>query len=57
MREESKTKKQTMENGRKIPQVDPSATDNFIGFFALLLKIDKRVNPHLYVCPTKEAND
>jgi len=56
MREELKTKK---ENGGvdNIPKVDPSATDNLIGFFALLLEIDRRVNPHLYVQPAKENYD
>lgn len=29
-------------------QVDPAATNNLVGFFALLLEIDKRLNPDNY---------
>jgi hypothetical protein len=29
-------------------QVDPAATDNLIGFFALLLEIDMRLRPEDY---------
>ena len=34
----------------KKPTLDPEyeATQNLAGFFALLLKIDRRINPHLY---------
>ncbi len=29
---------------------------NLLGFFALLLKVDKRVNPHLYVKDIQTEN-
>ena len=43
-------KKKTRKPGRSLQEslVDPAATDNLVGFFALLLEIDKRKNPHLY---------
>ncbi len=28
--------------------LSPEEKRNFVGFFELLLKVDKRVNPHLY---------
>jgi len=42
-------------NNKTQPRTDWSMKDlteteqnNLLGFFALLLKVDKRVNPHLY---------
>jgi hypothetical protein len=51
--------KNKKENGGvdNTPKVDPSATDNLIGFFALLLEIDRRVNPHLYKNQGQERYD
>jgi hypothetical protein len=40
----TKRKKPSLEE----PQVDPASTNNLIGFFALLLEIDRRKNPRLY---------
>ena len=57
MREELKTKNEIKEDSDDTIKIDPTATDNLIGFFALLLKIDKRVNPHLYKSPKEENND
>ncbi len=31
-----------------LENMDFEAKNNFVGFYALLLKIDKRVNPQLY---------
>lgn len=37
--------------------MDFEARNNFVGFFALLLKIDKRVNPELYKFNEKNDNN
>lgn len=34
--------------------MDFKARQNFVGFYALLLKIDKRVNPELYEIKSNE---
>lgn len=46
----TKVKKRAKKSGRSVqePLVDPSSTNNLVGFFALLLEIDRRNNPHLY---------
>jgi len=41
---------------RKEPLVDPAASDNLIGFFGLLLEIDRRNNPHLYTAPKADPS-
>ena len=33
---------------------DFEADQNLLGFFELLLKVDMRVNPHLYIKPDEE---
>lgn len=44
-------KEETQEN-------DFEADQNLLGFFELLLKVDKRINPHLYINPDeKETNN
>lgn len=43
-----KKKKQKKPKRSSEPLVDPAATNNLVGFFALLLEIDRRNNPHLY---------
>lgn len=35
-------------NKNSIQNLDFEAKHNLVGFFDLLFKIDKRVNPHLY---------
>ncbi len=37
--------------------MDFETKNNFVGFFALLLKIDKRVNPELYKFNEKNDNN
>lgn len=48
MPEAKKPKKKKPERSEKEPLVDPAATNNLVGFFALLLEIDRRNNPDLY---------
>ena len=37
---------------------DFEADQNLLGFFELLLKVDRRINPHLYTKPDeKETNN
>lgn len=36
------------ETSRKLQNLSAEERRNFVGFFELLLKVDKRVNPHLY---------
>jgi len=31
-----------------LSSIDAEAKHNLVGFFALLIKVDKRLNPHLY---------
>lgn len=54
--------RKVIKKGRKRPQrpaqeplVDPTATDNLVGFFALLLEIDQRNNPQFYKSPAPTA--
>lgn len=37
--------------------MDFEAKNNFVGFYALLLKIDKRINPQLYKNKSDENYD
>ncbi len=38
--------------------LSPEDRRNLVGFFALLIKVDKRINPHLYKSPkTLQKND
>ncbi len=34
--------------GPKDSELNPEDKRNLVGFFALLVKVDKRINPHLY---------
>lgn len=40
--------KENQSESPKLLDLNPDARSNLVGFFALLLKVDKRVNPHLY---------
>lgn len=40
--------KENQSESPKLLDLDLDAKSNLVGFFALLLKVDKRVNPHLY---------
>jgi len=42
-----KEQAQTLDNW-SVKTLDEEARRNLVGFFALLLKVDKRNNPHLY---------
>lgn len=45
------------ENQLKSPNLldlNPEDKRNLVGFFALLIKVDKRVNPHLYKSNNKQ---
>lgn len=37
--------------------VDPAATNNLVGFFALLLEVDMRNNPQLYKTASSDTQD
>lgn len=37
--------------------IDFEAKNNFVGFYALLLKIDKRINPQLYKTKSNKNYD
>ena len=41
----------------KLQNLSPEERRNFVGFFELLLKVDKRVNPHLYKLNEIKKND
>jgi hypothetical protein len=41
-------KKEQLQKGGKLDNLSAEENRNFVGFFELLLKVDKRVNPHLY---------
>ena len=43
------TDKSPQAQNRSVSNFDAEAQHNLIGFFQLLLRIDRRVNPHLYV--------
>ena len=45
---ESKNEEKKQNNREVEYDKDWEARQNLFGFFSLLLKIDKRVNPHLY---------
>lgn len=38
----------------KTEESDFDADQNLSGFFGLLLKVDKRINPHLYTKPDEK---
>ena len=40
--------KETQEKSPKLLDLLPEDKRNLVGFFALLIKVDKRVNPALY---------
>lgn len=46
-----------VENKNLFENMDFEAKNNFVGFYALLLKIDKRVNPQLYKFNEKNDNN
>lgn len=40
--------KEQLQISEKLQNLSAEEKRNFVGFFELLLKVDKRVNPHLY---------
>ncbi|MFA5880384.1 MAG: hypothetical protein WC860_09510 [Candidatus Margulisiibacteriota bacterium] len=46
-----------LESENLFENMDFEAKNNFVGFYALLLKIDKRVNPELYKFNEKNDNN
>lgn len=50
-------KKEQSQNGQKLQNLSLEERRNFVGFFELLLKVDKRVNPHLYKLSKTKNND
>jgi len=50
---ERKAKKSKPRVVAQEPLVDPASTNNLVGFFALLLEIDRRNNPNLYKAPKR----
>ena len=40
---------------QKLRDLSPEERRNLVGFFALLLKVDKRVNPSLYIKKQSQA--
>lgn len=47
----SEENKEKLNTDWSLKELSETEQNNVLGFFALLLKVDKRVNPHLY---TKE---
>ncbi|MFA6256717.1 MAG: hypothetical protein WCT29_00190 [Candidatus Paceibacterota bacterium] len=45
----SEENKEKLNTDWSLKELSETEQDNVLGFFALLLKVDKRVNPHLYV--------
>ena len=50
-------KKEQLQNSGKLDNLSAEDKRNFVGFFELLLKVDKRVNPHLYKLNKIKNND
>jgi len=48
MSDGDKKKQNKPDRSSQEPLVDPASTNSAVGFFALLLEIDQRKNPHLY---------
>lgn len=46
--EKSKNEEKKQNNREVEDDKDWEARQNLLGFFSLLLEVDKRVNPHLY---------
>jgi hypothetical protein len=51
---EEENQSETLSKVYELPAEDQR---NFVGFFELLLKVDKRVNPHLYQSNEIQKND
>lgn len=51
----SKNVEKKQDNGEVDSDEDWEARQNLFGFFNLLLKIDKRINPHLYKSSNKRT--
>lgn len=49
--------KDNQEKNPKLLDLIPDDKRNLVGFFALLIKVDKRVNPHLYQTNEIQEND
>lgn len=47
--------KENQSESPKLLDLSPDAKSNLVGFFVLLLKVDKRVNPHLYKSNNKHS--
>ncbi|MFM7088229.1 MAG: hypothetical protein ACKOW9_01705 [Candidatus Paceibacterota bacterium] len=44
----SEENKEKLNTDWSLKELSETEQNNILGFFALLLKVDKRVNPHLY---------
>lgn len=42
------TSKEQLQKNFKVKNLSPEDRRNFVGYFELLIKVDKRVNPALY---------
>lgn len=49
--------KETQDESPKLLDLNPEDKRNLIGFFALLVKVDKRINPALYQLNTSQKDD
>ena len=50
-------KKELLQTSGTLQNLSAEERRNFVGFFELLLKVDKRVNPHLYKLNKTKNND
>lgn len=48
--------KENQEKSSQLLDLNPEDKQNLVGFFALLIKVDKRINPDLYQLK-KQKND
>ncbi len=48
--------KENQEKGPKLLDLNPEDKRNLVGFFALLVKVDKRINPALYQLKTQKSD-
>jgi hypothetical protein len=45
------------EENQKVQEDDFDAQQNLLGFFELLLKVDRRINPHLHKAEPEKINN
>ena len=49
--------KEKQEESPKLLDLSPEDKRNLVGFFDLLIKVDKRINPALYKLNTSQKDD